>query len=103
MCCDCGQNGKEDAVTCLAFGAERKFRDFILLAAASKGGRVNVYRCYRTSMEKESLDAAIVPYSANPAYESKTGEQPQVAVREASSLLETTDNITLHSQMVSHM
>ena len=51
----------ESAVTCICFGQEKIHRAYILLAAASKDGTVVVYRCYRTEMEKLSLNEAEFP------------------------------------------
>lgn len=40
----------------MVFGKEKDFRDYILLAAASKDGSVVIYRCYRSETEKKMFD-----------------------------------------------
>jgi WD40 repeat protein len=51
----------ESAITCIAFGQEKIHRAYVLLAAASKDGTVVIYRCYRTEMERLSLNEAEFP------------------------------------------
>ena len=51
----------ESAVTCICFGQEKIHRAYILLAAASKDGTVVIYRCYRTEIERLSLNDAEFP------------------------------------------
>ena len=51
----------ESAVTCICFGQEKIHKGYILLAAASKDGTVVIYRCYRTEMERLSLNEAEFP------------------------------------------
>lgn len=96
------QHGDRGAITCLAFGAEREQRDYILLATASKNGDVVIYRCYRTDIEKDSLDPQEVrPLSSQgePTIPAEANTH-NLSVKRASPLPETIDRITVHSQTV---
>jgi WD40 repeat protein len=57
----------ESAVTCICFGQEKIHKGYILLAAASKDGNVVIYRCYRTELERLSLNEAEFPKEENQA------------------------------------
>ena len=62
----------ESAITCIAFGQEKIHRAYVLLAAASKDGTVVIYRCYRTEMERLSINEAEFPRE-DPAMSSASG------------------------------
>ena len=78
----------ESAVTCICFGQEKIHKGYILLAAASKDGTVVIYRCYRTEMERLSLNEAEFPR-----------EDPQAANGPAPS---EHGNIVVHCRLTGH-
>ena len=77
----------ESAVTCIAFGQEKIHRSYILLAAASKDGTVVVYRCYRTEVERYSVNEAEFPK-----------EDPSASVQNPSDY----GNIVVHCRLTGH-
>lgn len=79
-------DSRPEAVTCMCFGQERLHRGYVLLAAASKGGTVVVYRVYRTEMEISMLSDIGIPQDDDQTYSSPPDSS----------------NITVHSCLRGH-
>eukprot|EP00922_Rhytidocystis_sp_ex-Travisia-forbesii_P058005 GHVS01085809.1.p1 GENE.GHVS01085809.1~~GHVS01085809.1.p1 ORF type:complete len:419 (+),score=71.88 GHVS01085809.1:2-1258(+) len=78
----------DSAVTCVTFGQEKLYKDYCLLACASKDGNVVVYRCYRTEMELRLVNDS--------DYE-RVGRSPSTRPAGADH-----SNIAIHSRLHGH-